>query len=75
MSLAPRHRAGSDAVACPLRLTQDELAALWRISPRTLERWRAAGTGPAWLSLNGRVIYRLEDVVAFELSRLQAGHD
>ena len=56
----------------PLRhLTQDELAARWRISERTLDRWRALGTGPAWLKLNGRVRYRLEDVEAFERLRLR----
>ena len=52
---------------------QGELAQRWRISPRTLERWRCAGTGPAWLQLNGRVLYRLEDVLAFERSRLRRG--
>ena len=46
-------------------LMQAELAQRWRISPRTLERWRCAGTGPAWLQLNGRVLYRLEDVLAY----------
>ncbi len=50
----------------PSRLTQQELAACWRISVRTLERWRAAGIGPACLKLNGRILYRLEDVLAFE---------
>ena len=45
----------------------------WRVSPRTLERWRCAGTGPAWLQLNGRVLYRLEDVLAFERARLRRG--
>ena len=54
-------------------LMQAELAQRWRISPRTLERWRCAGTGPAWLQLNGRVLYRLEDVLAFERSRLRRG--
>jgi hypothetical protein len=54
-------------------LMQAEVAERWRVSPRTLERWRCAGTGPAWLQLNGRVLYRLEDVVAFERSRLRRG--
>jgi hypothetical protein len=52
-------------------LMQAELARRWRISPRTLERWRCAATGPAWLQLNGRVLYRIEDVLAFEQSRLR----
>jgi hypothetical protein len=54
-------------------LMQAELAERWRVSPRTLERWRCAGTGPGWLQLNGRVLYRLEDVIAFERSRLRCG--
>jgi hypothetical protein len=54
-------------------LIQVELAQRWRISPRTLERWRCAGTGPAWLQLNGRVLYRIEDVLAFERSRRRLG--
>ena len=54
-------------------LMQAEVARRWRISPRTLERWRCAGTGPAWLQLNGRVLYRLEDVLAFERSRIRCG--
>jgi predicted site-specific integrase-resolvase len=52
-------------------LVQRELAQRWRLSPRTLERWRSAGTGPAWLRLNGRVVYPLEHVIAFERARLR----
>lgn len=47
-------------------LNQDQLARRWSLSPRTLERWRSMGTGPAYLRLGGRVAYRLEDVEAFE---------
>jgi predicted site-specific integrase-resolvase len=52
-------------------LTQGELAERWRISPRTLERWRIDGKGPLWIKLPGRVIYRLEDVLAYEQARLR----
>ncbi|THD71178.1 DNA-binding protein [Thalassobius vesicularis] len=48
-------------------LNQVELAARWKISPRTLERWRWVGDGPCFIKLGGRVIYRIEDVEAFEL--------
>jgi hypothetical protein len=44
---------------------QAELAFRWRISPRTLERWRWSKTGPVFLKIGGRVIYRLEDIEAF----------
>ena len=48
------------------RLSQTDLANRWRMSPRTLERWRFTGEGPRFIKLGGRVLYRLEDVVAFE---------
>jgi hypothetical protein len=47
-------------------LTQIDLANRWRMSPRTLERWRFTGEGPQFIKLGGRVIYRLEDIIAFE---------
>ena len=52
-------------------LTQVELAQRWRISPRTLERWRWLGQGPRYLTIGGRVVYRLEDVEAFEDEKRQ----
>lgn len=51
------------------RLNQTELAARWCISARTLERWRWTGEGPAFLKIGGRVVYRLEDVLAYEQVR------
>lgn len=47
-------------------LNQNELAARWGISHRTLERWRWAGEGPRFVKLGGRVVYRLPDVEYFE---------
>jgi hypothetical protein len=52
-------------------LHQIELARRWRISPRTLERWRWLGQGPAYLKLGGSVAYRLEDVLAYEAAQLR----
>ena len=52
-------------------LTQAELAERWRLSERTLDRWRNERKGPAWLRLNGRIRYRLEDLLAFERMRLR----
>ena len=54
-----------------LCLTQKELARRWAISHRTLERWRWTGEGPDYLKLGGRVIYRLEDITAFEAAALR----
>lgn len=52
-------------------LNQIDLARRWKLSHRTLERWRYTGQGPAFLKLGGRVLYRREDVEAFEQNRLQ----
>ena len=57
----------------PRLLTQAELAERWRVSERTLMRWRTLGKGPAWRKLNDRVRYRAEDVDAFERLRLRHG--
>jgi len=56
----------------PVRhFNQIELAVRWSISPRTLERWRWAGEGPQFIKLGGRVVYRLEDVEAFEAKQIR----
>ena len=55
-------------------LNQTDLARRWRISPRTLERWRWLKQGPVYLKLGGRVAYRVEDVAIFETAQLRA-HD
>ena len=47
-------------------LNQRQLADRWDVSEATLERWRSEGIGPVFLKLQGRVLYRLEDVEAFE---------
>ena len=52
-------------------MTQAELADRWRVTTRTLERWRVGGKGPAWLQLNGSIRFRVEDVLAFERARLR----
>jgi hypothetical protein len=53
-------------------LKQQDLADRWNISPRTLERWRWVGEGPQFIKIGGRVVYRLEDVEAYERNQLRA---
>ena len=50
---------------------QVELARRWRISPRSLERWRWQKVGPRYVKIGGRVVYRFEDVLAFEAANLR----
>jgi hypothetical protein len=54
-------------------LRQADLAARWRLSPRTLERWRWLKLGPAYIKAGGRVVYTLEDVLAYEAAQRRAG--
>lgn len=51
------------------RMTQSELADRWRISPRSLEKWRTLGRGPAYVKIGGRVRYLLEDVLDYEATQ------
>ena len=46
-------------------LTQQEAAEATRLSERTLERHRLSGTGPKFVRLGRRVLYRHEDVEAW----------
>jgi hypothetical protein len=56
----------------PRHLSQTDLAHRWNISPRTLERWRCLKKGPAVLKLGRRVLYRMEDILAYEAKQLRA---
>ncbi|MEI8296227.1 MAG: helix-turn-helix domain-containing protein [Alphaproteobacteria bacterium] len=50
----------------PNLLTPDALAARWNITNGTLSQWRWNGKGPQFLKIGRRVLYRIEDVEAFE---------
>lgn len=51
-------------------MNQRQLAERWTVSVASLERWRTEGIGPVFLKLQGRVVYRLEDIEAFEAENL-----
>lgn len=52
-------------------LHQRQLAERWCVSEASLERWRSEGIGPVYLKLHGRVLYRLEDIEAYEAKHLR----
>ena len=58
----------------PTYLNQTELADRWRVSPRTVERWRYLKTGPSYHKLGGKVGYSLADVEAYERRRRAETH-
>lgn len=51
-------------------LNQVQLSRRWSISPRTLERWRWLKSGPKYLKVGGRVVYRLEDIETYEAGQM-----
>ena len=63
----------ASSLASTRHLTQVDLARRWRMSERTLEAWRWRKTGPPHLRIGGKVIYRLQDVVAYETAHLRQG--
>lgn len=46
-------------------LDTDEAAALLFLPPEMLAQWRRAGVGPKHFRTNGRILYRIEDVLAW----------
>ncbi|WP_188302211.1 helix-turn-helix domain-containing protein [Streptomyces sp. CBMA123] len=58
----------SDAPA--LLHTADEAAAILKVSPATLRRWRREGTGPAYVRVGGRIGYRHQDLADYLASCL-----
>ncbi|MEW6121698.1 MAG: helix-turn-helix domain-containing protein [Pseudomonadota bacterium] len=56
----------TDVAALPPRyLRTKEAAVFLSLSPRTLEKHRTYGTGPAYRKLGGRVVYSIEDLQAW----------
>lgn len=56
------------AAAPRLALDENELAARWGLSVKTLRRWRQEQLGPVFLKLGSRVTYLLPEIEAFEIS-------
>jgi hypothetical protein len=52
------------------KLTQDQLAARWHMSPRTLEQWRWLGKGPRFLKIGARVLYDEDVIEDFEQAQV-----
>jgi hypothetical protein len=58
-------------------LTERQLAERWRVSQRSLRRWRSTARLPPHIRIGhpvvGRVLYRLADVLAFEGRAIRGG--
>ncbi len=49
-----------------IALDENELAARWGLSVKTLRRWRQEHLGPVFCKLGARVTYLIAEVEAFE---------
>jgi hypothetical protein len=60
------HVTADGTTAAQVFLTTPEAAALLRLSPITLARWRIQGYGPRWTKMGPkRVCYAFDDLAAF----------
>lgn len=50
-------------------MSETEVAKRWKISPKTLQRWRTDRYGPTYVKLGKNVRYRSEDIEAYEISQ------
>jgi hypothetical protein len=67
----------SENLADAQHLDQAQLAKRWRMSPRSLERWRWRWRriGPRYVKIGNHVRYRLQDIEAFEAANLRGSHN
>lgn len=63
---APMSSVAAAVMPTQMALDESELAARWRIAPRTLRRWRQERIGPIFKKIGSRVTYLLTDVQAYE---------
>lgn len=52
-----------------VHLEAKDLAERWNVQLNTLKKWRWNGRGPCFLKLNGKIVYPLDQVIAFEQAR------
>lgn len=50
----------------PIHLTQYQLCKRWEVKKRTLERWRALRSGPPYIKVGARILYPIQEIIAFE---------
>ena len=71
-ALAARLEQSRHWVSPDFRVREATAAHVIGVAGRTLQRWREAGTGPAFVVLSRNVTYRLADLLAWVESRRHA---
>lgn len=54
-------------------MSEKELAIYWRITTNTIQKWRAASTGPFYIRYGGKIFYPRESIEDFEKKNLYKG--
>lgn len=52
-------------------LTSRELAERWRLTPKTLDKWRCAGKSPPYEKIGSRILYKISEIEEFERKALR----
>ena len=47
-------------------LTETDLAVRWKVSKRTIQRWRQNGILPGAFRIGRKILFKTENIVAFE---------
>jgi Helix-turn-helix domain len=73
-SVRNKHRADASAegvrsLVPPQYLTTEDVAERWRTTPKGVAELRYRGQGPRGYRIGRRILYRIEDVEAWEASR------
>lgn len=65
----------SDPTNTPIAqlLSDSDLAARWKVSKRTIQRWRAENQIPQPFKVGRTALYRLDVITAFEIDRSKIG--
>lgn len=69
MTTSDQAQAGTSATARVLFHTTHEAAAMLRLAPRTLERFRLEGSGPRFRKFGRKVLYAPADLTAWADAR------
>lgn len=56
------------------RLTTAEVAAMLRVTPRTLKRWRKEEVGPSYVRVETRIFYEVSDIEEYLAARKVKTH-
>ena len=48
---------------------ESQLAQRWKLSLKTLQRWRSEGIGPVFVKMRSSVFYPIGEIILFEHSR------